>query len=167
MAKLGIDASMYLNTATPPPAWTTPTWAELDGISDLTENCNWDVADIVIRRSLVKQGAKTIVDVGVSCKILREPLNALYTQILTALRSRTPVDVLILDASINSIGAEGVRYVAQVTQGGGSQGTGDALFRDLVFVPFPDGDATHVPQWANVSTTPGTVVLVNIQPPIP
>ena len=165
MAKLGIDASMYLNTAAATP-WTTPTWAELDGISDLTENCNWDVADIVIRRSLVKQGAKTIVDVGVSCKILREPANPLYVTILTALRLRTPADVLILDASINSIGAEGVRYMSQVTQGGGSQGTGDALFRDLVFVPFPDGDPTHVPEWANVAVG-GTVTLTPIQPPIP
>ena len=98
MAKLGIDASAYLNTATLPAGWTTPTWAELDGISDLTESTKWDTAPIIIRRSLVKQGAKTVVDIGITCKILREPLNTLYVKILDAIRSRTPVDMMFLDA---------------------------------------------------------------------
>jgi hypothetical protein len=85
-------------------------------------------------------------------------------KILDAVRSRTPVDMMFLDASVNTIGAEGFRYMAQVTDGGGSQKPGDALYRDLIFVPFPDGDPTHIPEWANVATVAGTVVFTAIQP---
>lgn len=164
MAKLGIDSSAYANMATgSPPPWTTPEWVEADGISDFTENTDWDRSEIIIRRSLVKHNAKTVVDLDVSCKILREPDNPVYMRIRDALRTRAPIDMLFLDASIETAGAEGFRYMAQVTKGGGSQNTGDTLFRDIVFTPFPDGDATHVPQWADVEVA-GTVVLTPITP---
>ena len=162
--RLGIDSCAYLNTAaTPGTAWTTPTWAELDFISDLTENTDWDNAEIVIRRSLVKQGAKTVVDVGVQCKMLREPENPNYQIILNALRTRDTVDILILDGSIDDVGASGIRYIAQITKGGGSQNTGDALWRDIVFLPYPDPDPTHAPQWADVEVA-GAIVLTPITP---
>src|SRR5690349_1038505 len=125
--KLGIDATAHLNTGN----WDTPSWSEMDFISDLDEANDWDTAEIVIRRSLVKQGAKTIVDVGVSCKMLREQGNTTYDAIVNALRTRDTVDVLIIDGPIEGP-AEGVRYVAQVVKGGGSQNPADALFRDIV-----------------------------------
>lgn len=159
--KLGIDSVAYLNTATLPAAWATPAWSPMDFISDLTENSDWDTAEVIIRRSWVKQGAKTVIDIGVSCKMLREPANPDYQKILDALRTRNTVDILILDASKDTVGAEGMRYIAQVTKGGGSQNTGDALFRDIVFHPFPDADPTHIPQWATVSTG-GTMTLTPI-----
>lgn len=162
MGKLGIDAAAYVNTASTTP-WATPMWIECDGISDFTENTDWDRAEVIIRRAVVKQNIKTVVDLDISCKILREPANPVYLLILDALRTRTPIDMLFLDASIDTLGAEGFRYIAQVTKGGGSQNTGDALFRDIVFTPFPDGDNTHVPQWADVETA-GTVVLSPITP---
>jgi len=140
----------YINNGT----WDTPDWYELDGISDFTENGDWDNAEIIIRRSWVKQGAKTVVDLSVSCKILREPTNPGYLSILNALRTRDTVDMLFLDADIATVGAEGARYIAQVHKGGGSQNTSEALFRDITFVPFPDADITHIPQWVDVSAGP-------------
>jgi hypothetical protein len=163
MAKLGIDAVLYIDTATMPAGWATPTWAPADFISDLTEKTDWDHAEIVIRRSWVKQGAKTVVDVGVTCKMLREPTNATYMLFVAALRSKQAIDILILDASISVVGAQGIRYIAQVIKGGGSQNTNEALWREIEFVPFPDGDPTHIPQWAVVQTA-GTVVLTPITP---
>lgn len=150
MAKLGIDSAAYLNNGN----WDNPDWSELDFISDLTENTDWDSAEIVIRRSLAKQGAKTVVDVGVSCKMLREPENPDYQSILNALRTRDTVDILILDGPIDEVGSEGVRFIAQVTKGGGSQNTSEALFRDIVFMPYPDADPAHSPQWADVGAGP-------------
>lgn len=150
MAKLGIDSVAYLNNGT----WDTPDWSEMDFISDFTENSDWDNAEIIIRRSWVKQGAKTVIDLGISCKMLREPTNADYLTILNALRTRDTVDILVLDADITEVGAEGMRYIAQVHKGGGSQNTGEALFRDIVFVPYPDADLTHIPQWADVDAGP-------------
>jgi hypothetical protein len=164
MAKLGIDAVTYIDTATMPAGWSTPTWAPADFISDLTEKSDWDHAEIIIRRSWVKQGAKTVVDVGVSCKMLREPSNPTYALFLAALRTKQPVDMLFLDASMSVVGAQGVRYMAQVIKGGGSQNTNEALWREIEFVPFPDGDPTHIPQWANVAVA-GTVVFTPITAP--
>jgi len=161
MAKLGLDAVAYLNTATPPPSWATPTWTPMDFISDLTEKTDWDNAEIIIRRSWIKQGAKTVVDVGVTCKMLREPGTAAYATIRKALWSRQVVDVMFLDASLATVGAEGVRYIAQVHKGGGSQNPNEALWREIDFVPFPDGDPTHLPSWAQVSVA-GTAVFTPI-----
>ena len=158
---LGIDAAAYINTATMPAGWTTPVWSELDAISDLAEKCDWDHAEIIIRRSWVKQGAKTVVDVGVTFKVLREPSNTNYQKLITALRTKTPVDVMILDGDITAVNASGVRYMAQVIKGGGSQNTNEALWREMEFIPFPDGDATHVPAWAVVGPS-GTVTFTNI-----
>jgi hypothetical protein len=158
VAKLGINAVAYLNTAI---TWTTPTWAALDFISDLAEKSDWDHAEIIIRRSWVKQGAKTVIDVGITCKMLREPGNVLYEQILDALRSRATVDMMFLDADLGTIGAEGIRYIAQVIKGGGTQNPNEALWRDIDFIPFPDGDPTHPPSWADVSTA-GAAVFTSI-----
>lgn len=149
---LGIDSVFYLNTNNND--WNAPTWTEVDAISDLNENSDWDVADIPIRRSLVKQGAKTMIDVGVSCKLLREPANNEYQIILNALRTRDTVDILVLDGPIDEVGSAGFRYIAQVVKGGGSQNTQDALYRDIVFLPYPDADADRVPQWADVEAGP-------------
>lgn len=160
--KLGIDAVAYLNTAASGgTAWTTPTWTPLDFISDFAEKTDWDNAEVIIRRSWVKQGAKTVLDVGVTCKMLREPNNPNYAKIRAALWSRQTVDMLFLDAAKEVVGAEGVRYIAQVIKGGGSQNTNEALFRDIEFTPFPDPDPTHIPQWAQVAVA-GTVVFTNI-----
>jgi hypothetical protein len=149
--KLGIDATAWVNTAT----WDSPSWAEMDFIEDLDEATDWDVAEIKIRRSLVKQGAKTMVDIGVSAKMLREPDNSTYLRILNALRTRDTVDVMFLDGDIDEDGAEGIRYIAQVVSGGGSQNSSDALYRDIVFKPFPSADPDEVPQWASYTTTGG------------
>ena len=150
--KLGIDATAHIRVSG---NWDTPTWLELDGVSDLDEACDWDKADVIIRRSLVKQGAKTTVDIGISCKILREPGNDGYDAIVAALRTRDTVDLLVLDGGIDQNGSEGVRYIAQVHKGGGSQNTGDALYRDIVFVPYPSADEDEVPQWASVTGSDG------------
>jgi hypothetical protein len=154
---LGIDSVFYLNTnidGNNVPGWDSPTWSEVDAISDLQENTDWDVADIPIRRSLVKQGAKTMIDVGVSCKLLREPANAEYVILLNALRTRDVVDILVLDGPKDEVGSSGFRYIAQVVKGGGSQNTGDALYRDIVFMPYPDADTDRIPQWADVGAGP-------------
>ncbi len=144
MAKLGIDSVFYRNSA----SHGSPSWEACDGLSDFTPNENWTVADILIRRSRVKFGAKTELDIGFSGKLLKEPGDENYEAILDALRSPDgTLDLLILDGPIDVVGSVGIRADFQITTGTGSQNPGDVLYMDIAGVPYPTSNA---PQYAEV-----------------
>ena len=153
--KHGIDCFLGRNTAT----WGSPTWVELTGVASLTPNGGWDAAEILIRRSRIKYGAKVTLDIGFSGRILCEDTDAGYTAFMTAFRSLTAVmDLLVLDGDIATIGAFGYRAEVQITAGAQDQSPGDVLYRDFTAVPYP---TVNIPQYAEVTTGP-VVTFTNI-----
>lgn len=150
--KHGIDCELLRNTAT----WGTPTWVELTGVANLTPNGGWDAAEIGIRRSRIKYGAKLRLDIGFSGRIICEDSDAGYTAFMTAFRSLTAtMDLLILDGPITTVGSFGYRAEFQITAGAQDQPVDDVLYREFTAVPYP---TTNLPQYAEVTTGPVTTL---------
>ena len=146
--KQGIDASAYINVGT----YNAPTWSELDLFSNVTPNGGWDAAEINIRRSLVKYGAKTNLDLGFTGKMLCDDSDANYVLMRQSWMSLTStVDLLILDGPVTTVGSFGYRAEFQITAGGQDQPTTDVLYRDFAAVPYP---TANKPKWAEVVAGP-------------
>lgn len=139
--KAGIDASLYLNTG----SYGAPTWVEADLFSQVTPNGGWDKADILIRRSHVKYGAKTVIDLGFSGKMLCDDADPNYQLFLAAWKGlNATVDLLVLDGPLETSGSFGYRADFQITAGGQDQPVDDVLYRDFEAVPYP---TANKPQW--------------------
>lgn len=154
--KHGVDASAYINTSG---SFGSPAWSELDLFSDLTPNGGWDAAEINIRRSKVKYGAKTNLDIGFTGRMLCDSADANYLLLLAAWQSLTgTVDLLILDGPITTVGSFGYRAEFQITAGNQPQPTTDVLYREFAAVPYP---TANIPKWAEVTAGP-TVTFTDI-----
>lgn len=135
--QLGILAKLYLNTGT----YGTPTWAAVSLVGDLTVNAKWDVVEVLTRASRMKLKVKTMLDAGVSGKMLNSLDDTSYTTIANALNADTTLDFLALTAGNTTNGARGYRFDAQVTNGTQDQGTGAAIFDDFELIPVPSANA--------------------------
>ena len=145
MPKHGIDASIYLNTGTHGAA----VWVEADLFGDVTPAGGWDKADIVTRRSRVKMGAKVMLDLGFTGKMLCEDDDTTYVAFRDAWQSLTAtVDLLVLDGPIDVAGSFGWRADYQITAGAQDQPTNDVLYRNFEAVVYP---TENPPVW--VTTT--------------
>jgi hypothetical protein len=152
-AKHGIDAALYRNTAT----WGTPTWSEVLPVAELTPGGGWDAAEIKTRQSRVKFGAKVMLDIGFTLRMLCDDADANYTAIMTAFQSLTAtLDLLVLDGDITTVGSFGYRALFQVTAGDQPQPVDDVLYRTFKLVPYPD--STNRPQYASITSGPATTL---------
>ena len=148
-AKHGIDAFLARNTGT----FASPTWVELTGVNEVTPNGGWDMAEIITRASRVKFGAKTLIDVGFTFRILCDDADTGYTALMTAFRSLTAtIDLLLLDGPVTTLGSFGYRFIAQLGQGAQPQPPDDVLWREFTATPYPQ--SSDVPQFAEVTTGP-------------
>lgn len=156
MSKLGIEAVVYRNTSGD---WNSPTWVACDLIQDFSPNEGWDVAEIVIRRSRVKMGAKTTLDISFTGKMLRDDSDSNYLAFLAAVRSPdATLDLLILDGDKGVAGSNGVRALYQITSNTGSQNPADVLYMDLAGHPYPNANA---PEYAS-ATGGGAITFTTI-----
>lgn len=144
---LGIEAKVYYRSGG---TWGAPTWTEVDAISDFTPNETWDVAEILIRRSRVKHGAKTTLDLSFTGKLLIEPANAVYLEILETVRSPDDtIDLMILNGANDENGVVGVRGNYQLTSNSDSQNPGDVQYIQFNGQPYPVVD--EAPQYVEVA----------------
>ena len=153
--KQGIDAFFARNTGN----WNTPTWSEIEIVADLTPEDGWDAAEIKTRQSPVKFGAKTMIGLGFTVRVLCDDTDAGYTAMLTAYRAKSAtMDCVVLDGSNTTNGSFGQRAMFQVTGGSQPQPVDDVLYREFKFVPYPD--PTNRPQFAEVVN--GTLTFTTI-----
>lgn len=132
---LGINAKLYWRSGG---TYEAPTWSELSAVSDLAVNPTWDEGDASTRESRVKQSAKTMMGLEITGKIKKKINNAGYEAIMGALVTDQVLDVLVLDASKETVGARGWRLDAQVFNANEDQGLGTVQFEEISIKPCLD-----------------------------
>lgn len=128
---LGIECKTYRNTAT----YGSPTWSEITLISDFTLDPTWDTVEALTRESRIKRMVTTLLALETSGKILVRKTDSNYSAFVTAFYAQSMMDLLILDASKDVAGAEGVRgefYISKLTD---EQGPATLRYRDFTIVP--------------------------------
>lgn len=153
--KLGITSKFYYDSAA---NFSTPTWAEISEMRDVSVNFAWDVVEAPDRGSRVKSEAKTQLDMGVTA-MMKKLETTTVNAVITALLSPTAnIGIMVLDGSSATNGSRGVRYDAIVKQGNESQSITEALYLDLAFSP----DAFSGNQYQSVLVTAGSPAFTNL-----
>src|SRR4051812_29841402 len=110
---LGILAKVYRNTG----SYGSPTWSECALFSDVSVSPAWDEGSADARESRIKQVRKTMMGLDVTGKMKKKIDDANYEAFMNALLSDAVLDVLVLDASKETVGSRGWRFDAQVFSG--------------------------------------------------
>ena len=131
MPLLGINAKCYRNTS----SYGAPNWSEITQISDLSINPTWDKGDASARESRIKQNVKTMMDLEITAKVKKRIGDANYEAIMDALVSDNVLDLLVLDASKETVGARGWRIDAQIFSATEDQAMGNVLYEDITISP--------------------------------
>lgn len=152
---LGINDKLYRNTGN----FGTPTWVELDGVSDVKVNSSWDTADGSTRRGRVKMMEATQQNLTLDAKLLVDG-GTDYVALAAAYWARSTIDVMCLDGGNTTNGSEGVRFESLITKFDEDQGLGSINFRDVTFTPRVPSVSTNVPK--SVLVTAGNAVFTTI-----
>lgn len=153
MAKTGIKCKLYLNTAT----YGSPTWTEINFISDLSVNAVWDEVDGSVRGSRVKASAKSLLGLELAGKIRASDSDANYTTIIEAMLSDGALDLMVLNGAKDANGTRGYRADFNVFGASEDQSMGVVVFNDITLKP---SISTHLPH--AVVVTAGAPVFSDI-----
>jgi len=146
MSKLGILSKVYLNTA----SFGTPTWVEVEHISDLSIDPSWDEGDASSRASRAKRTAKTMLDVGISGSIKVSDSDSDYQAFRDAAYQDDTIDLMILNGDQTDDGVHGYRAEFNVFSSSEDQAKGNRLYMNFTLKP---GDTDNAVQYAVVASS--------------
>lgn len=140
----GADAKAFRNTGT----WASPTWAELEDVSDFASNLSWEQISLATRACKINLYEPGQGELEIPFKI-RVSTGADYLAIIAAVQTRARLDVMILDGPLaeNSRGFRAQFYVFQKNQ---DQALASGLFDDLILKPAVPDDPSRLPQYVSV-----------------
>lgn len=156
-SKRAIRGRWYVNTAVSTP-YATPTWTNVVLLGDAQLTSDWATQDVNVRLTSVQLTVRTLMQLMVSGKLLKEKTNsAVMAKIAAAfLDPEVQLDILFLDGANTVDGAEGFRFHAEVVKFSEDHATGNVLYKDFELKPgLPDTDA-EVPK--SVTVTAGNPV---------
>lgn len=144
--KMAIDAVLLWMSAG---NYNTPTWSEIDLARDVQVQPAWDQAEAFSRATSVKEYAKGMLELGFTASVKCAGSDTGYAALMDAFTSKTgTIELLVLDASASTNGAEGVRFTASVFGASQQQSIGEVLYRE--FDIKPSAYAANKPKWAEV-----------------
>jgi hypothetical protein len=149
----GKDFKLYRNTSTT----TTPAWAEVVNVKDVTRNLEKALADASIRGTSFRQQVGTLKDLSIDFQMVYNNGDADLLAFEAAFYSDANIGVLCLDGPISTVGSAGIQFTSQVTKFGQAEALEDVGLVDVTLVP--GYDPTNPPTRVTVSTA-GTVTPV-------
>ena len=124
----GVECKVYLNTG----SYESPTWSEWACTRDTTLAFDFEEVDASCRGGGgFRQSAVALTALEVSGSAIKEKDDAVFVAMELAARSRTIVDVLVLDGVRTSADSDGWRLDAQIFGW-----TENQPFEDIVTVDF-------------------------------
>lgn len=155
---LGLNAKMYYQSGG---SYGSPTWVEIDCVSDLKVDPVYDTVEIPTRASKVKKMGKTLVGVTISGTLKASLTNAPYLAVYAAfLGQTTELDILVLNGSNSTNGAHGFRGPMFVTKAGEDQGTTAGIKTEIELVPADPATVGDV--FASALVTTGAPVFTTL-----
>jgi len=143
--KLGLDAKLYLNTA----SYATPTWSEVKNCKDLTLGLESSEADVTTRES---GGWKAVVaalkEATIEFQMVYDPGDTNWEAIRDAWLEKTPLEFAVMDGGITTNGSQGLRAAMAVLKFSESQNLEEALMTDVSIKPTRSDNA---PAWYTIS----------------
>lgn len=128
---VGILSKLYFNSG----SYGTPTWVEVNLVSDLVVDATWNEAEGSTRAEQAQVFEPTNLKLDLTGKIRKNILDTPYLMIRAAHLVKTSLDILILDRSIATVGADGFRFEGKVFNWSEDQGLGTVIFKEFGIKP--------------------------------
>jgi hypothetical protein len=101
---LGVDATISRNTGS---AFVTPTYSEIKPVKDVTLTSTRASADTTTRARRVKVSSTSILEIAITFNMVHVTADAGMAAIIAAHYANTPIDLLVLDKAVATVGAHG------------------------------------------------------------
>jgi len=143
--RLGLDAKLYLNTAT----YESPTWSEVDAARDVTLNLEAGEADVTRRGSAGwRETMAALKDASVEFELVYDTTDSNCTAIREAFMDRSTIEAAVMDGDITTVGTQGLRATMSVLNFSRNEPLEEAL---TVSVTIKPGPSAHPPEWMTIS----------------
>ena len=110
--RLGRDAKLYRNTATP----GTPVWNEITNVKDVTLNLEAGEADVTTRGNAGwRATVGTLKDGSIEFEMVWDSANDDFTAIRDAFLHRGAVEFAVMDGDMATAGSQGLRAICMIT----------------------------------------------------
>lgn len=142
--KVGLSCYIYINTGT----YGTPVWAAIDLAKDVTLSLESGEADASTRASVWREYLQTLKDAGIELEMVADSADSNFTLLKDAFFNDTSVDILALDGTSATVGAQGLRMISAVTAFSRAEPLEDTVTISATIKPTPNSDAS--PAWFTV-----------------
>lgn len=145
--KVGLLAHSYINTST---SWTTPTWAAVDIIKDVTLDIAMGEADLSSRQSIWKLVNPTQLAASVEINFYWNTVDANYLLLQAGAIAGTDIDMAFMDTAIATSKAHGLRGHVGVFGWGRSEPIDGEVRGKATLKPTMNVDGNY-PTWFTVA----------------
>lgn len=137
----GLDCVLYYNAGT----WGVPIWTEVTIARDVTLSRTKGEADVSNRGSRFKKRKSTLIDAGVTTEFVWDTENTQFQAFQEAFDDGTPIECLVLDGPVSTVGSQGLRASMDVFKFDRSEPLEGAVMASIELKPTYD--TTHEPAW--------------------
>jgi hypothetical protein len=142
--RLGLDAKLYRNTATP----AAPTWAEMKNVKDLTLSLEASEADVTTRGNAGWRATlAALKDASIEFEMVWDTSDVHFTAIKDAFFGNTSAEFAVMDGDITVAGSQGLRAVMSITNFSRSEPLEEAISVSVTAKPTY---AATPPTWMTV-----------------
>lgn len=153
MGLLGRNSKLYYQSGG---SYEAPTWVENTLVSDLSVTFDWSEAPASARESVIEQTLKAMANLEITFMMKAKPADAIYEAFMNAvlsdaLTSTGLLDILVLNASNETVGARGWRADMQIYSASEDQGLQTTVYESMRLKPII---VSHSVLAARVATGP-------------
>jgi len=144
--KLGMDARLYRNNGGD---WTTPVWAVINNVKDVTLNLDSEEADVTTRGNYGwKATMSTLRDGTIDFEMVWDSDDAGFTALQQAYFNKTSIIMLALDDAVTVSGAQGLKALFAVKNFSRNEPLSGAITANVSIRPTYSANA---PTWYTVT----------------
>lgn len=139
--RYGFLSNAYRNAA----SHNSPTWGELDLISECSVNHTHDELAASARVSSVHSDEPGMGNLEISMSIRKDPTDALFQAVHSAVKNRSEVDMMFLDGELSENRSRGYRYTGKFHGWEEEEGLQSVVYINTTFIPcVSDNDPEYV-----------------------
>lgn len=144
--RIGLDASLNRNTGN----YASPTWAEMTNVRDVTLTLEKDEADVTVRGNNGWEAiVATLKRATIEFEMVAKADDTDLTAIKDAFLNNTILDMAVMDTTVTTNGAQGLRAEMQVLSFTRSEPLTEGLTYSVRMKPTL---ATNAPTWMTVGS---------------
>lgn len=163
MPRLGVFSRLYVNSNG---LYNAPNWLEVDLVSELQNNANWNEGESSVRRGRTVTMEQTNLVLELTGTVRKElSANAAFAVMNNAFMNATALDIMVLDGSRFQNGSNGFRYWSRIFNWSEDQSLPNVIYKAFTIKPCAWGEPSYDAQGNLISNErPKQVNIIGFVP---